>query len=266
MSIMGFAAAGAGITIFLLIYALARTVRHRAGLFAAAGDPSRRVDELVARLQAKVAWFTGGSPEAAGSRNTETAMEVALMAISSALKAGRSLPQALEYAATHTAGPVGKELGAVALQARTGDWEGAFAAWYERRPTADVKALKAAVQIHRITGGELSFLLGRLAAALRDQLLYKSEARSRTIEARGSAVILAVAPLLLLVYMGVMQGESLHYLISEPIGLLALGYGLASWVVGLLIIVRQLQAAEPGPPVRAAGRPRRGRQERVSHD
>lgn len=180
-----------------------------------------------------------------GSLEADKAMEVALMALSAALKAGRSLPQALAYAAAHTPEPLGRELQAVALQAKTGDWEGALDAWYRRRPTADVKALATALKIHRMTGGELAGLLARLAATVRERVLQQGEMRSRTIEARGSAIILAAAPLLLLAYMFVMQREPLAYLLKEPLGLAALAYGMGSWLAGLYVLRRLLHGAVP---------------------
>lgn len=190
----------------------------------------------------------------AGSLEADKAMEVALMALSAALKAGRSLPQALAYAAAHTPGPLGRELQAVALQAKTGDWEGALDTWYQRRPTPDVKALATALKIHRMTGGELAGLLGRLSASVRERLLRQGELRSRTIEARGSAVILAAAPFLLLAYMYSVQREPLAYLVKDPLGLAALAYGAASWLTGLLVLRRLLHVSEPGGKAGNSGR------------
>lgn len=195
----------------------------------------------------------------AGSLEADKAMEVALMALSAALKAGRSLPQALAYAAAHTPGPLGRELQAVALQAKTGDWEGALDAWYQRRPTADVKALATALKIHRLTGGELAGLLGRLAASVRERLLQEGELRTRTIEARGSAIILAAAPFLLLIYMYAVQREPLGYLLQEPLGLAALAYGTGSWLAGLLVLRRLLHTSVPGGRGFANGRNRRAK-------
>lgn len=239
------AAATASITV-VLIFQLGLTLWHedRAAIpwltTVTGPQGARRLWASIREACLGLVNFIKGSD----TKENAAAMEVALMAMSTSLQAGRSLPQALEHAALHAGGSLGQELAAVALQARSGDWLGAFDAWQKRRPTSEVRALRSAIYIHSVTGGGLSALLGRLAGTVRARLLYEAEVRSRTIEARGSAIILAVAPLFLLVYMAFMQRDNLIYLVTEPIGMVALVYGLVSWLVGLVVVKQLLKVTE----------------------
>ncbi|MFL5843159.1 MAG: type II secretion system F family protein [Solirubrobacteraceae bacterium] len=118
-------------------------------------------------------------------------------AIADALAGGHSIRGALGEAASGGVGePAAGELRTMAAElALGGRTEDAIERWRARAGHAAYDAIAAAVLLQREAGGDLSRLLRGLAEALEEQVRAEADARGLTAQARFTAMIVAVLPL-----------------------------------------------------------------------
>ncbi|MBI5310544.1 MAG: type II secretion system F family protein [Actinobacteria bacterium] len=122
------------------------------------------------------------------------AAELAL-ALASSLSAGRSVRAALLEADTAVPHPLSTELAKVAAELTLGrTTEDALAALRDRTASDRVDALTGAIELHRRSGADLARLARELADAFRARDAAHADARSATVQARFTALIVGVIP------------------------------------------------------------------------
>lgn len=161
--------------------------------------------------------------------------------LAAALRAGRSLEQALAVAAGEVAAPVGTSIGAmtdeIALGTRA---DAALTRWAESIATPEAKLVAGVLALHRRTGGALAAPLDQLAATLRARRAAARELRSLTAQARLSAGILGLLPIGFFLFLATVSRRDIEAAISTPAGLAAVVVGLVlqaaafGWIRSLL--------------------------------
>lgn len=140
--------------------------------------------------------------------------------LSSAARAGLSLPQALE-AVTHDCPKlVARELARIVGEYRHGaPLDKAIMTSRERVRSSDWNLVTSALLVNREHGGDLARALERLGNALSELKRLREKIRNETAKGRMSVTIMAVSPFVLLGIMYGMDPDSVSYLFTHPLGL-----------------------------------------------
>ncbi len=154
-----------------------------------------------------------------------------LQLVTTALRSGFGLTQALESVAEDAEEPARSEFAHVLAEVRLGrDLSESMTALARRMKSKDLEWVVSAIDINRDTGGNLSEILDRVSATIRERGRIARQVRTLTAEGRLSARILLIIPFLMLAW----QWR------SNPDGfeLLTYGAGLVALVIaGILMVV-----------------------------
>lgn len=177
-------------------------------------------------------------------------LEQAAQSLASALAAGLNLPDALAVAAAAARGPLQTALTQTLACFRVGvPLEAALERLAGSGGHPELCLFARALQLGLSCGGGLPRLLAGLSLTLRERRLLKSELRARSAEGRWTAVVLAACPLLLGLYLVIVDPNLLVPLLLSASGRLALLVAGVLWLVGLLAVWRLVT-----PPALVTGR------------
>lgn len=157
-----------------------------------------------------------------------------LTLLSTSLRAGYSLLQAVEAVAAEAPQPTGREFGRSIAESRLGrpvvDTMQAIA---ERMRSQDFQWAVMAIEIQREVGGNLAEVLQTVADTMRQRNRLKGEIRALTAEGRLSAIVLAMLPVVLFAFLYTTNRGYLEPLFSVTAGLIAIGAGLGLMGAGI---------------------------------
>ncbi len=141
--------------------------------------------------------------------------------------------------AARQASPLGDELRMVLAQLRLGTgMDVAFQGLRERAGLADLRLLATLLQANRELGGNLAESLHRLAELLRGRLLMEARIQSLTAQGRMQGVVVGALPLLLLLVLYAMEGDTMRVLHTTLQGWVALALIGVLELIGFLLIRR----------------------------
>ena len=154
-----------------------------------------------------------------------------LQLVTTSLRSGYGLIQALESVAEDAEEPARSEFAHVLVEARMGrDLTESMNALARRMGSKDLEWLVGAIDINRETGGNLSEVLESVSTTIRERGRIARQVRTLTAEGRLSARILIAMPLLMLGFQRMTSPDNFE-LLTYGIGLTAL------MVAGILLIV-----------------------------
>ncbi len=163
----------------------------------------------------------------------------ALALWSGLLRSGQGATQSLSQVAARQASPLGDELRMVLAQLRLGTgMDVAFQGLRERAGLADLRLLATLLQANRELGGNLAESLHRLAELLRGRLLMEARIQSLTAQGRMQGVVVGALPLLLLLVLYAMEGDTMRVLHTTLQGWVALALIGVLELIGFLLIRR----------------------------
>ena len=93
-----------------------------------------------------------------------------------------------------------------------------------------------AVEMQLQHGSDLGPVLVHMAEMIADEELSRAELQGKTVESRWTAWILAVSPVMFVLYFWAADPQLLEPLLRVSWGMWAIVYGLTSWVIGLLVL------------------------------
>jgi tight adherence protein B len=161
-----------------------------------------------------------------------------LQLITTALRSGYGLTQALESVAEDAEEPARSEFAHVLVEARMGrDLTESMSALARRMGSKDLEWLVGAIDINRETGGNLSDVLDSVSATIRERGRIARQVRTLTAEGRLSARILFAMPLVMLVWQWRASPQNFE-LLTSGIGLVALVVAGVLLVVGIVWVNR----------------------------
>lgn len=154
-----------------------------------------------------------------------------LRLVTTALRSGFGLTQALESVAEEAEEPARSEFAQVLVESRLGrDLSESMHALARRMESKDLEWIVSAIDINRETGGNLSEILDTVSLTIRERGRIARHVRTLTAEGRLSARILTAFPLLLLVWQWRANPDNF--------GLLLHGVGLVMLIIaGILILL-----------------------------
>lgn len=151
-----------------------------------------------------------------------------------AMRAGASLPLAIEAMVREAQAPLRQEFALVLREQRMGvSLDEAFENLGVRVPSSDLGLVVAAARIARDVGGNLSDVFNRLADTLRQKAIMEGKIRALTSQGKLQGWIVALLPLGMIVVLYQM----------EPSAMLPLFVSVLGWVVLGIIFILELLGA-----------------------
>lgn len=164
-------------------------------------------------------------------------LEDALLAMSSSLKAGFSINQALDAVAQENRSPISFEFTLLMQELRLGvSLEDALFKMNKRLGSPDFELVSVAIITARQTGGELTAILERLAGVIRERVKIQQKIRSLTAQGRLQAYIIGAVPFLLMLAMFYISPDMMDSFFSSITGILLLAVVIALDAVGFFVI------------------------------
>jgi tight adherence protein B len=159
--------------------------------------------------------------------------------IARALRAGHALPTALQMAGEEISDPVGGEFRLLFDQQNYGlALPDALRSFAERVQLLDARFFVTAVLTQREMGGNLSEVLDKLAAVIRERFKVKRQVRVVSAHGRITGVILGCLPPVVAGLLFLVSPQYIGLLVNDPMGIYMMGTALVLQVVGVLIIRR----------------------------
>jgi tight adherence protein B len=136
-----------------------------------------------------------------------------LQLVTSSLRAGHGMTQALDAVAEEAEEPARSEFTHVLVETRLGrDLTDSLRNLASRMNSVDLDWVASAIDIHRETGGNLSEILTTVANTIRERQRMRRQIRTLTAEGRMSARVLTALPLLLALWQWRVHPESFDVL------------------------------------------------------
>ena len=164
-------------------------------------------------------------------RRFENQLPDTLTLISTSLRAGYSLLQAVEAVAAEAPNPTAREFGRAIVEARLGrQVVAALQGITTRTQSQDFEWAVMAIEIQREVGGNLAEVLQTVSETMRQRNRLKGEIRALTAEGRISAIVLGILPFAMGGFLYASNPEYIKTLFETTFGIVALIAG------GLLMI------------------------------
>ncbi|MFO0970105.1 MAG: type II secretion system F family protein, partial [Gemmataceae bacterium] len=175
-------------------------------------------------------------------RTLQDQLPETIFLISSSLRAGQSLPQAITSVSEHGAQPIAKEFSRCTTQITLGlSPAAAVENMAERLNLLDLNILASTLAMYQNTGGNLPLLLDRLGQSIRDRNNFRGYLRSATSLGRVTAFFfIGFVPAMLIGY-ALFQPEHVASFFTSATGWTLLGIAFGLQLIGGLIIYRILK-------------------------
>jgi len=162
--------------------------------------------------------------------------------IARALRAGHALPTALQMVSDEIPAPVGAEFRLLFDQQNFGmSLPEALKAFGSRIPLIDARFFVTAVLTQREMGGNLSEVLDKLSAVIRDRFKVKRQVRAVSAHGRITGAVLMALPPVTAGVLFVLSPNHIRLLVDDPMGVQMVMGGVALQAVGILWIRKILQ-------------------------
>ena len=139
--------------------------------------------------------------------------------IARSLRAGHALPSTLQMVADEMPTPISDEFRIVSSEINYGPGlQQALQHLAERVPLDDLRFFVISILIQRETGGNLSELMGNIAALVRQRLKFVRQIRALSAEGKLSAWILFGLPIVMAVVLSFTNPDYIGKLITDPTG------------------------------------------------
>jgi tight adherence protein B len=166
----------------------------------------------------------------------------ALQLVIGSLKAGFSLPQALDTLVREAPEPVASEFGRAVAEHRLGaDVSDALERLAQRTESDDLGWAVMAVRIQREVGGNLAEVLQTTVDTMRERARLRRHVRALSAEGRVSAWVLIVLPLALAAFMFFFRREYLAPLVTTFEGVIMVVAGVTLFLVGIFWMSRVIR-------------------------
>jgi tight adherence protein B len=162
-----------------------------------------------------------------------------LSLLSNALKAGLSLPQALDTVARNTTAPIADELSRVIREMNIGSpTERALAAMVRRTGSEDLDLIVTAIGIQASVGGNLARILESISHTIRQRVQVKGQISAMTAQARASGWVITLLPVVVAVILYVITPTYFRAMFQDRLGIGLLLVAGLSILVGNFFIRR----------------------------
>lgn len=161
----------------------------------------------------------------------------AIMILSSSLKGGLSLLQALEVLVEEMPPPMSQEIGLVVRENRMGiTLEEGLKNLNKRMNMEELSLIVNSLLVARETGGDLIKVFSRLCVTIRDNHKLKDSIKTLTLQGRLQGVIMSALPFLFIWWVLTFNRNHFDYMLNSEIGRSLLLAAAILQVAGMLLI------------------------------
>jgi tight adherence protein B len=157
--------------------------------------------------------------------------------LASGLRAGYSVPQAIDLVARHSPEPTASEFGLAAQEIALGvSLHEAIARLARRTANKDYELVAIIVRVQHEVGGNLALILDSVGSTLRERFELRRQVNALTAQQRLSSLVLTVLPFALLLFLFVMDRSFVEPLFTVWLGRFVLALAGAMVFVGWAIM------------------------------
>ena len=169
----------------------------------------------------------------------ESFLPEAIDLMTNALKSGFSLESALKMVAREIADPVGIEFGiAFEEQNLGGSITDALSNMGRRVQSDELNLMITALLIHKKVGGNLAEILERIGTTVRERFRLEREVKIHSAYGRLSGVVLVLLPIIVAIFIFILNPEYLRVLWAEKAGRYLMGTAIVMQIIGIWVINR----------------------------
>jgi tight adherence protein B len=175
----------------------------------------------------------------------EVQMPDAMELLSRSLRAGHTLPSAIELLGEEMADPMGTEMKIVYEEQRFGiSMTEALFQMLQRVDSMDLRYFVSAVLIQQDTGGNLAELMENIARIIRNRINFRAKVRGLTAIGRLSAKVMIVVPILAFFALMVVAHQYETVLITTATGRQMLVAGIVMLFIGSYMLKKIIDSVE----------------------
>jgi tight adherence protein B len=159
--------------------------------------------------------------------------------LSNAMKAGLSLPQAVEAVASNASPPVSDELKRAIREMNLGTpTPQALSNMVRRVGSEDLDLIVTAISIQSTVGGNLARILDSISHTIRQRVQMKAQVSAMTAQMRASGWIITLLPFIVAGVLNVITPSYFRIMFLTPLGRVMLGLVVISIFIGNVFIRR----------------------------
>lgn len=159
-----------------------------------------------------------------------------------AVRAGRSIDQAIALIGNECDGELGKEFSRCSGQLQMGrSLTSVMNSLAVRVRIVDLKLVALTLIVHRKSGGNLAQTLERMSGVIRDRMTARRQMKAATGAGRSSTLLIAVVSPMAYVIMFTFAPEHVEVLYTDPMGQLMLAVAVVLEVIGVLWVLALLR-------------------------
>lgn len=163
----------------------------------------------------------------------------ALFIMSSSLKAGLSLIQALEVVQEEMDPPISQEFGLMIKAHRLGrTFEEVLQQLDERMPCEEVNLMTTTLLVGRETGGDVTGIITQLITTIRDKRKLLEKTSTLTLQGRLQAYIMSALPVGFVTIIQTFNPTYFNPLLGTALGRSLIVLAVMLWVVGMVVLLR----------------------------
>jgi tight adherence protein B len=175
----------------------------------------------------------------------EKQMPDAMELLARSLRAGHTLPSAIELLGEEMGDPMGTEMRIAYEEQKYGlSVSDSLLHMLQRVESMDLKYFVSAVLIQQETGGNLAELMENIARVVRSRLNFKAKVRGLTAPARYSAGIMIATPVVVFFIMLTVAPWYERVLIDSSVGRMMLVSGIGLTLLGAYLMRRMIRSVE----------------------
>ncbi len=161
----------------------------------------------------------------------------ALLLMSSSLRSGLSLQQAMATISRDMYPPISEEFARAVNEINMGySMDEALEHINKRIDSSDFRIVAVAIAVQRTTGGNLSEILNIISTTIKERAALKKEVKAITASGRTTGTIIGLMPVAITLILNVASPGYMDPMFQTSGGRIAIGVGIALEVVGLLVI------------------------------
>jgi len=160
-----------------------------------------------------------------------------LMILSSSLKGGLSLIQAMEVAVEEMPVPMSEEVGVILGENKMGvSLEDSLSHLYQRMPSTALNQLITAILLARETGGNLPIIFQRIVNTIRENKKIQQNIDNLTLQGKIQGVVMSLLPIGFAMIVTSTNPKFFNQMLNSDIGKTLLVYAAISEVIGAFLI------------------------------
>ncbi|MBO8137537.1 MAG: type II secretion system F family protein [Desulfotomaculum sp.] len=192
---------------------------------------------LFGILAALIPFFLLSRARAKRLNNFNSQISDALTIMSNSLRSGFSFLQSMDMVRKELPDPIRKEFSRTFKEINLGtSTEEALQNMARRVQSEDLELVITAVLIQRQVGGNLAEVLDNIGETIRERIRIQREVKTLTAQGRISGLIIGLLPVILAVFMLVVNPSYIKELFNNRIGMLMLITAVIGELIGLLLI------------------------------